>query len=80
LLPPPLVTIANSRDASVFSIFLLMMLPQSIVRSQSVHLPAGTDVHLAAELDVHFSAKPHVPLRVLKVLQPRADDMWLTIR
>jgi hypothetical protein len=79
LLPPPLVTIANSRDASVLSIFLLMMLPQSIVRSLSVHLAARTDVHLAAELDVHLSAKPHVPLRRLKVPQPLADNLWLTI-
>jgi hypothetical protein len=56
LLPPPLVTIANSREASVFSIFLLMMLPQSIGRPLSVHLPAETDVHLPTEPDVHLAS------------------------
>jgi hypothetical protein len=61
LLPPPLVTSANSREASVFSIFLLMVLPQSIDCSRSVHLPAEADVHLATELDVHFSTEAHVP-------------------
>ncbi len=40
LLLPPLVTMANSKEASVFSIFLLMMLPQSgNVRPQCI-LPA----------------------------------------
>jgi hypothetical protein len=63
LLPPPLVTSANSRDASVFSIFLLMMLPQQSSRSRSVHLPAETDVHFATEKDVHFSAEPHDSLQ-----------------
>jgi hypothetical protein len=63
LLLPPLVTIANSREASVFSIFLLIMLPQSIGRPLSVHLPAEADMHLAAKVDMHLAAKPHVPLR-----------------
>jgi hypothetical protein len=61
LLPPPLVTRANSRDASVFSIFLLISEPQSIDQSPSVHLPAAADMHLATGLDVHLSTEPHVP-------------------
>jgi hypothetical protein len=56
LLLPPLVTSANSREASVFSIFLLMMVPQAIDCSRSVHLPGEADVHLASEADVHFSS------------------------
>jgi hypothetical protein len=79
LLLPPLVTSANSREASVFSIFLLMMLPQSIDCPQSVHLAAERDVHLAALSDVHFAGEPHVPSKGLKVPQPHADDLWLTI-
>ena len=79
LLPPPLVTSANSREASVFSIFLLMMLPQSIDCPQSVHLAAERDVHLAALSDVHFAGEPHVPSKGLKVVQPHADNLWLTI-
>jgi hypothetical protein len=63
LLPPPLVTMANSREASVFSIFLLMMLPQSIRRSKSVHLSAESDMHLAALRNVHLSREEHVPLQ-----------------
>jgi hypothetical protein len=66
LLPPPLVTIANSREASVFSIFLLMMLPQPINRS-SVHLPCEADVHLPCEADVHLSSLSlHVVLQWAK--------------
>ena len=79
LLPPPLVTRANNREASVFSILLLIMLPQSISRSRSVHLPAEADVHLATELDVHFAAEAHVSSKVLKVPPPHADSLWLTI-
>jgi hypothetical protein len=63
LLPPPLVTSAYSSEASVLSIFLLMVLPQVIDRSRSVHLPAEADVHLATELDVHLAAKAHGPLQ-----------------
>jgi hypothetical protein len=55
LLLPPLVTIANSREASVFSIFLLMMLPQLIDCSRSVHSAGEVDVHAARETDVHSS-------------------------
>jgi hypothetical protein len=57
LLPPPLVTSANSREASVFSIFLLMALPQTIDRSPSVHLPSEGDVHLACGPDVHLASE-----------------------
>jgi hypothetical protein len=71
---------ANSSEASVFSIFLLMMLPQSIRRSKSVHLPSEADVHLPSEADVHLpSLCLHVILRWLKVPPPHADSLWLTI-
>jgi hypothetical protein len=39
LLPPPLVTSANSREASVFSILLLMGFPQSIRRRRQCIFP-----------------------------------------
>jgi hypothetical protein len=55
------------------------MLPQSIGRSLSVHLPAEADVHLSTELDVHFSTEAHVPSKGLKSWPPHADNMWLTI-
>ena len=55
LLLPPLVTSATSREASVFSIFLLMMLPQSIDCSRSVHSAGEVDMHAACEADVHSS-------------------------
>jgi hypothetical protein len=68
LLLPPLVTRANSRDASVFSIFLLMdttSVDQSLV---SVHLAAKSDVHLAALRNVHLAGETHDPLhQLLKV-------------
>ena len=79
LLPPPLVTSANSKEASVLSIFLLMVLPQLSDSPPSVHLPAELDVHLAAELDVHLPTEAHDPSKVLMVLQPLADRLWLTI-
>jgi hypothetical protein len=55
LLLPPLVTSANNREASVFSIFLLMMLPQSIDCPRSVHSSGEVDVHAACEVNVHSS-------------------------
>jgi hypothetical protein len=57
LLPPPLVTSAYSSEASVFSIFLLMVLPQAIDRSRSVHLPSETDVHLPSGANVHLAGE-----------------------
>jgi hypothetical protein len=76
LLLPPLVTSATSREASVFSILLLMLLPQSIDRSRSVHLPGEADVHLASGADMHLASeighdfppegsrsRHHVPIR-----------------
>jgi hypothetical protein len=68
LLLPPLVTRANSRDASVFSIFLLMdttSVDQSLV---SVHLAGECDVHLPGETDVHLPCLSyHCPSSPLKV-------------
>jgi hypothetical protein len=69
LLLPPLVTSANNRDATVFSIFLLMILPQQFEIARSVHLAAEGDVHLAALRDVHLAGEPHDSLhRLLKVV------------
>jgi hypothetical protein len=56
------------------------MLPQSIVRSLSVHLPGKADVHLPSKADVHLpSLSFHAVLQRLKVPQPLADILWLTI-
>jgi hypothetical protein len=59
LLPPPLVTSANSRDASVFSIFLLIDTTSVDQSPASVHLAAEGDVHLAALRDVHLAGEAH---------------------
>ena len=56
MLLPPLVTIANSREASVFSIFLLMMIPQSIGRSFQCIFPAKLMCILPAKLMCIFPA------------------------
>jgi hypothetical protein len=72
LLLPPLVTSANSREVSVFSIFLLIRVPLQSSLARSVHLrDGGIDVHLG---DGRLHGNPP-----LMLWSPSADNRWLTM-